>query len=103
MKFIAVLRPKESLSMLPPDALLKIWEASIPGMQKLKQEGKQTNVWASPTGCAVSMLNYDNADQWLMDQVTIPILNYYTQEIFPVTDLMTIMTKYMDAFKQVKK
>jgi len=100
MKFIAILRPKDTLSMLPPDAVLKIYETSMAGMEKLQREGKMPDGWASPNGNAVVMLDYDDVEQWMVEQMAIPILNYYSQEIIPVTDLKSLMGNYLAAMKQ---
>src|SRR3972149_58760 len=103
MKFLGLLKPKEIMLTLPPAVGRQLMEASIAGMNKLKKEGKALEGYISPAGCAVTILEYKNAEEWIKDQNLVPILQYYEQELYPLADMDESMKSYLEALKAAEK
>jgi hypothetical protein len=103
MKFLGLLKPKEILLALPPAVGRQLLEASIAGMNRLKKEGKFLEGYYSPAGLGAVILNYNNTDEWLKDQNSVPILNYYYQELYPLADMDEALKNNLEALKAAEK
>jgi hypothetical protein len=99
MKFLAIGRPKDTLTMLPPATLKQLVEATMAANKQLKKEGKILEGYGSPAGCIAVILEYKSAEEWVKDQRANPILNYYDQEIYPLADMDEVVKGYLDALK----
>jgi hypothetical protein len=102
MKFLALLKQKEVMLTLPPAVGRQLIEASMAGMKQLKKEGKLLESYSSPSGLGAVILNYNSADEWIKDQNLIPLLTYYSQEIYPLADMEDTMKSVLEALKAAK-
>jgi predicted ATP-binding protein involved in virulence len=93
----------DSAKMLPPAVTRQLLEVSLAAMKQLRKEGKQLEAYVSPAGCMAVILEYKNAEEWVKDQNMIPILNYYTQEIYPLADMEESVKGFMEAIKAAEK
>jgi hypothetical protein len=103
MKFLGLLKQKEITLTLPPAVSRQLIEASLAGMNKLKKEGKLLEGYYSPSGLGMVILNYNSADEWVKDQNSVPILNYYYQEVYPLADMEESMKSNLEAMKAAEK
>jgi hypothetical protein len=103
MKFMSVTRPKDTVSMLPPAVTRQLLEASMAAINQLKKAGKILEFYYSPVGCSVVILNYNNAEEWIKEQLMLPILTYYDQEIYPLADGNESMKAFVEALKAAEK
>jgi len=103
MKFLGICKPKDSVSMLPPAVARQLLEMSLAGMNQLKKAGKMLEGYASPAGCFAVILEYKSAEEWLKDQTMVPILTYYTQELYPLADMDEAMKSYLESLKAAEK
>jgi hypothetical protein len=102
MKFLSILKQKEVMLTLPPAVGKQLIKASMAGMKQLKKEGKLLESYSSPSGLGVVILNYNSADEWIKDQNLIPLLTYYSQEIYPLADMEDTMKSVLEALKAAK-
>ena len=103
MKFLGISKPKDTLTTLPPAVVSQLLEASMAAMKQFKKEGKILEYYASPANYAVVILDYKNAEEWVKDQNSIPILAYYDQEIYPLADMEEVVKTYLEALKAAEK
>ena len=103
MKFLAIAKPKDSASMLPPAVTRQLLEMSMAAMKQLKKDGKQLEAYVSPAGCFAVILDYKSSEEWVKNQLAIPILTYYNQEIYPLADMEELMKAYIEALKAAEK
>jgi len=87
MKVMAIAKPKESLLSLPPDKMKELMETTLETNKKMRGEGKVVAGYISPTsGYVFVILDYNDAEEWMKDKMSSPILNFYDQETYPVVD-----------------
>ena len=103
MKFLCIGKPKDTMTMLPPATTRQLLEMSVAGMNQLKKAGKFLEGYVSPAGCMAVILEYKNAEEWLKDQNMVPILTYYTQEIYPLADMDEAMKSMSEFLKAAEK
>lgn len=85
MKILSIGKPKEAILSLPPDKQQELLKASREPNKRLRDEGKIVDAYVSPTsGYIFVILDYDNAEDWMKDLMSMPIMNYYDQETHPV-------------------
>ena len=85
MKILSICKPKEALLSLPPDTQKELLTASVEVNNRLRDEGKVVDAYVSPTAQYIFViLEYDSAEEWMKDLNTMPLLNYYDQETYPV-------------------
>ena len=84
---------------LPPSTIKQLLEASWAVMKQQKEQGKIVDYFYSPLGCTVVIVDYENSDEWVKDQMSIPILSYYEQDIYPLSDLGKTVEAMVDALK----
>jgi hypothetical protein len=101
MKFLAIGKPKDMLTMLPPATLKQLIETTQASNDKLKKEGKLLEGYGSPAGCIAVILEYNSAEEWMKDQRANPILGYYDQEIYPLADMEDVVKGYLNALKKL--
>jgi hypothetical protein len=99
MKFLAIGRPKDTLTMLPPATLKQLLEATMATNNQMRKEGKLLEGYGSPAGCIAVILEYKTAEEWVKDQIASPLLSYYDQEIYPLADMEEVVKGYLDALK----
>ena len=102
MKFLAIAKQKDTLMTLPPAAIEQLLEASWKVMKQQKEQGKILDYFYSPGGYTVVIVEYENSDEWVKDQMAIPILSYYDQEIYPLCDLGKTVETFINALKAAK-
>lgn len=103
MKFLAIAKPKDTLTMLPPAVTRQLMEMSMASMSQLKKAGKILESYISASACTVVMLEYNNVEEWVKDQLSIPLLTYYNQEIYPLADMEKSMKSFVEALKMAEK
>jgi hypothetical protein len=88
LKIMSISRPKSTLATLPPTVLKQLMEASTAAIQQYHKEGRILEYYYSPVGagCSIVILDYKNADDWMKDIATIPMLNYFENDIYPLAD-----------------
>ena len=103
MKFLAIAKPKDSATMLPPAVTRQLLEMAMAVMGQLKKAGKLLEYYSSPVGCLLVILNYNNAEEWVKDQISMPLLTYYDQEIYPLADGDQMMKAFDEGLKAAEK
>ena len=103
MKFLSISKAKDSASMLPPAVARQLLEMSIAGINQQKKQGKVLEFYYSPAGYAIVILDYKSAEEWVKDQNMLPILSYYTHEIYPLADGEESMKSFVEALKAAEK
>ena len=103
MKFLAICKPKDSLTMLTPAVTRPLTEAAFAFMNQSKKAGKLLEYYYSPAGCIIVMLNYNTAEEWVKEQFMMPILNYYSQEIYPLSNGDEAMKGVIESLKAAEK
>ena len=63
------------------------------------KEGKILEAYYSPTGCSMVILDYKDAEDWIKDQASVPILSYYHQEAYPLADMETSVKSVIESLK----
>jgi hypothetical protein len=99
MKYLAIAKAKDILYSLPPGVIRQLVEQTMAAMEQQKKEGKILEYYYSPAGCSVVIVDYVNAEQWVQDQAAIPILSYYDQEIYPLSDANQAMKTMVQSLK----
>jgi len=99
MKFLAITKPTAAMGMLPPDVRLQLLEASFAGMQQHREKRTVLEWYYSPIGYFIVILDYDNAEEWVNGQASVPILNYVDQELYPLADGMASMKAMLESMK----
>jgi hypothetical protein len=85
MKILSIGKPKEAILSIPPDKQKELTKLTQETSKKWRDEGKIVDAYISPTsGYIFVILDYDNAEDWMKDIMSDPILNYYDQETHPV-------------------
>jgi hypothetical protein len=88
MKILSIGKPKELLFSLPPETRKQFMEAATEQTKQLIDKGKILAQYYSPTSQYIFViLDYDNAEDWMKDLMSSPILSYYDQETYPIVDL----------------
>ena len=103
MKFLSVGKVKDSFMMMPPAAMIQIMEVSMSAMEQQKKQGKILDYYYSPAGYQIVILNYETAEEWSKDQISIPILNYVDNEVYPLTEGFSIFKGLIEASKMAEK
>jgi hypothetical protein len=103
MKFMVVAKPKDTMTMLPPAVTRQLLEVSMAAMGQMKKAGKILEAYYSPVGCIVVMLNYNTAEEWVKDQISMPILTYYDNEIYPLADYEQSLKIFTEGLKAAEK
>ncbi|MGD0794531.1 MAG: hypothetical protein ABR958_02905 [Dehalococcoidales bacterium] len=103
MKFLSISKPKDTLTMLPPAVTRQLMEISVAAIKQQKKEGKILEYYYSPAACSVVILDYKNAEEWVKDQNSIPILAYYDSEIYPLADFDESMKSFLETIKAAEK
>jgi hypothetical protein len=103
MKFLVISKAKDTLTMVPPAVTRQLLEASMAAINQFKKAGKILDYYYSPVGCVVVILNYNNADEWVKDQVAMPILTYYDNEIYPLADGNESVKAFIETLKAAEK
>jgi muconolactone delta-isomerase len=88
MKILTIAKPRESIFSLSAETSQQMLEASIEPTKKMKDKGRILAHYYSPTsGCVIAIVDYDDAEEWMKDLRSNPIMTYYDQEIYPIVDL----------------
>ncbi len=103
MKLLCISKVKDSLLTMPPAAMRQILEMSAAAMEQQKKQGKILEYYYSPAGYQVVILDYKDADEWAKDQLSIPVLTYVDNEIYPLTDGFTMLKGMIEAIKMSEK
>ncbi len=103
MKFLSISKPRDTLSMLPPNILRPLVESALAAMEQQKKEGKILEHYYTANGCSVVILDYASAEQWVQDQNSIPFLRYYDQEIYILSDASQAMKAIIERIKVAEK
>ena len=67
--------------------------------EKYGDEGKLLEAYYSPIGCSMVILDYKDAEDWIKDQASVPILSYYHQEAYPLADMETSVKSVIESLK----
>ena len=102
MKLLVITKPKDTLSTLPPAVTRQLPEATPVALKQQKMEGKVPEAYYSPAGCSMAILDYKEAEDWIKDQASIPILSYYHHEIYPIADMEASVQSLIAALKAVE-
>jgi muconolactone delta-isomerase len=87
MKILSIGKPKESLLSLPPETAKQLTKAATETSKQLIDKGKILAQYYSPTSQYIFViLDYDTAEEWMKDLMSMPILSYYDQETYPIVD-----------------
>jgi hypothetical protein len=103
MKFLSISKPKDTATMLPPAVTRQLLEMSMVAIGQLKKAGKLLEYYYSPVGCIVVILNYNNAEEWVKDQLSMPILTYYDNELYPLADGNESTKAFIEFLKAAEK
>jgi hypothetical protein len=104
LKFLTIAKMKDSTLMLPPSVLVSIFEASLSAWEQQRKAGKLLDFYYSPaSGHIIGFLNYDNADQWMKDQIMLPILMYYDYQTYALANYDEYIKTSMEAAKAAAK
>ncbi len=103
MKFLAIGKPKDTLTTLPPAVTRQLLEITMTAMKQMKKDGKALESYVSPAGCIAVILDYKSVEEWVKDQLASPILTYYDQEIYPLADMEELMKAYLESLKAAEK
>jgi hypothetical protein len=103
MKFLAIAKMKDTTSVLPPAAMRQIMEVSVAAFEQQKKTGELVDLYYSPAGCSVAILEQKNAEEWVKHQNAIPILNYANFEVYPLTDGFSAMKTLIEGLKMAEK
>ena len=99
MKFLAIAKQKDSLMMTPPGTIRQIMEASWKAMQQQKAQGKIVDYFYSPGGYSIVIVEEPTIEDWVRDQMAVPILSYYDQEVYPLGDLGAAIEGFIEKLK----
>jgi len=102
MKLLVITKPKDTLSALPPAITRQLLEVTVAAIRQQKKEGKILESYYSPAGCSVVILDYKEAEEWIQDQASVPILSYYHQEVYPIADMETSMQSLVEGLKKAE-
>jgi hypothetical protein len=103
MKFLAIGKPKDTLTALPPAIVRKFIEMTLTAIKQLKKEGKLLEAYVTPSGYPVVILDYKSVEDWIKDLNLQPILTYYDQEIYPLADMEDSVKSNLEALKAAEK
>jgi len=103
MKFLVISRLKDTVLALPPSVMRQLLEVSVAVMEQQKKAGQILDFYYSPTGCSVAILENKNAEEWVKDQASIPILSYMNFEVYPLSDGFTAMKTFIESMKAAEK
>jgi hypothetical protein len=103
MKFLAIAKMKDTTSVLPPAAMRQIMEVSVAAFEQQKKTGELVDLYYSPAGCSVAILEQKNAEEWVKHQNAIPILNYANFEVYPLADGFSAMKTLIEGLKMAEK
>lgn len=88
MKILTVAKPKDPIFSLSPEQSKKMLEASIEPTKRMKEKGRVLAHYYVPTsGYVIAIVDYDDAEEWMKDLRSNPIMAYYEQEVYPIVDL----------------
>ena len=99
MKFLAIAKQKDSLMTLPPATIRQLLETSWTAMKHQKAQGKIVDYFYSPLRCTVVVVDYPSTEEWVKDQAAIPILAYYDQEIYPLSEAEPAIEGLLEGLK----
>lgn len=103
MKFLVMSRLKDTAVALPPSVMRQLLEVSMAAMEQEKKAGEILDFYYSPAGCSVAILEKKNAEEWVKDQASIPILSYMDFEIYPLSDGFPAMKILIESLKAAEK
>lgn len=102
MKILCIGKPTEAVRSLSPDVTLQFLESTLQAVTKQHEEGRVLELYVSPIGCTVVILNYDSADEWVKDQRNVPGINYYEWEAYPLADGFESLRGMIGTLKAMK-
>jgi len=100
MKILCIAKPTDAMRMLPPEVQLNLFESFVKVLEQQREERKILELYSTPIGYSVAVLNYDSADRWVEDQKDIPILNYMEFEIYPLADGFAYLKRTVESLKK---
>lgn len=103
MRFLCVDKPKSSFGLLPPEVQLQLMETSFAAIQQEREERKILELYYSPKGYSVVIVDIDSADEWVKLRGAIPVLNYMDTELYPLADGITSMKGMIESLKAIVK
>jgi muconolactone delta-isomerase len=88
MKILTIARPKDLLLSLPEETRTQMAKGSVEPTKKMKDKGKVLAHYYSPTSrYVIAIVDYDDAEEWMKDLMSNPVMAYYDQDIYPIVDL----------------
>lgn len=100
MKILCIAKPTEAMRMLPPEVQLNLFESFVEVAVQQREERKILELYSTPIGYSVAVLNFDSADEWVESQKDIPILNYMEFEIYPLADGFAYFKRTIESLKK---
>ena len=102
MKILCIAKPTEAFRALPPDISLQHLVSFQAVATQQREERKILELYVTPIGSSVVILDYETADEWVKDQRNIPLLNYYEFEIYPLADGFEAVKGIIASLKAMK-
>ena len=103
MKLLCISKVKDSFLTMPPAVMRQILELSMAAMEQQKRQGKVLEYYYSPAGYQIVILEYKDAEEWTKDQLSIPVLTYVDNEIYPLTDGFPALKGMIEVLKMAEK
>jgi muconolactone delta-isomerase len=103
MKFLVISKMKDTAVALPPSVMRQLMEVSAAAMEQQKKAGQILDFYYSPAGCSVAILEEKNAEEWVKDQTSIPILSYMNFEVYPLSDGFPAMKTLIESLKTAEQ
>jgi muconolactone delta-isomerase len=103
MKLLCITKVKDSFLTMPPAVMRQILELSMAAMEQQKRQGKVLEYYYSPAGYQIVILEYKDAEEWAKDQLSIPVLTYVDNEIYPLTEGFAVLKGMIEAMKMAEK
>ncbi len=103
MKLLVIGKPKDAMTTLPPGLIRQLWETSLVALGQQKGAGRFLEGYSSPTGHAIAILDYKDADEWMKEQTSVPIVRYYDWEVYPLAHLEEGMNSLLGSLKAAER
>jgi len=100
MKILCIGKPTDAIRMLPPEVQLNLFESFAKALEQQREERKILELYSTPIGYTVAVLNYDSAEKWVEDQKDMPMLNYMEYEIYPLADGFAQLKRIIESLKK---
>ena len=103
MKFLCITKVKDSLLTMPPAVMRQILEASAAAIEQQKKQGTVLEFYYSPAGYNIIILEYNDAEEWAKEQLSVPVLTYLDIQVYPLTDGSTTINAMIEVLKATEQ